>query len=368
MGFRTALKRSLRLGWHRGRSGWQRLTAPLQVGRDRDRLRSINALDQVDRDRDRLRSINALDRIQEVRLPGGAGSGLDRLVLFSHFHPKGWLQRCIRRELADLRQRGWQVLLLTDSLDAEGLAWCESQEIGWLRRRNEGRDFGAFQDGWLLLRDRGLSETVERLVMLNDSVYPVVNLEASSWPRFLEAQDDSVVGFSDSFQNGYHLQSYALHLPGAVLQQPWWESYWANYPGWGGMTIAIREGEIGLSQLLLNQGVALKALHPVSKVRAQLASAHLLEQLELHCSKKASQWIQQQLLSTGLSSLNCMSPAHYWAIPLLLDGCPFVKRWLMESNVNQMLDPLLVAGGQVSLVDPDELLDYLRPPVGEFAG
>ena len=351
MGFRTALKRSLRLGWHRGSSGLQRLTAPWQATRNRDRLRSIRAL----------------ERIQEVQLPGGGASRLDHLVLFSHFHPNGWLQRCIRRELADLRQRGWQVLLLTDRLDAEGLAWCETQEIGWLRRRNEGRDFGAFQDGWLMLRDRGLSESVERLVMLNDSVYPVVDLAGTSWPTFLDARDASVVGFSDSFQNGYHLQSYALHLPGAVLQQPWWESYWATYPGWGGMTVAIREGEIGLSQLLLNQGVSLRALHPVSKLRAQLASAQLLEQLQLHCSKEASRWIQRQLLSTGLSSLNCVSPAHYWAIPLLLDGCPFLKRWLMESNENQMLDPLLVAGGQVSLVDPDELLDYLRPPVMEFA-
>ena len=352
MGFRSVLKRNLRLGLQRGRGAWRNLVAPLQVVRDRERLAAINAL----------------DRIQEVQLPGGAGSGFDRLVLFSHFHPRGWLQRCIRRELADLRERGWQVLVLSDQLDADGLAWCATQEIGWVRRRNEGRDFGAFQDGWLLLRDRGLSESIERLVMLNDSVYPVVNLEASSWPRFLEAQGDSVVGFSDSFQNGYHLQSYALHLPGAVLQQPWWQSYWTTYPGWGGMTIAIRDGEIGLSQLLLNQGVALKALHPVSRLRAQLASATLLEQLKIHCSQDAAQWIQRQLLSTGLSSLNCVSPAHYWAIPLLLDGCPFVKRWLMESNVNQMLDPLLVAGGQVSLVDPDELLDYLRPPLGEFAG
>ena len=33
-----------------------------------------------------------------------------------------------------------------------------------------------------------------------------------------------------------------------------------------------------------------------------------------------------------------------------------------------MLDPLLVAGGSVALVDPEELVDYLRPPVIGFAG
>jgi len=119
---------------------------------------------------------------------------------------------------------------------------------------------------------------------------------------------------------------------------------------------------------LLNQGIGLRALHPVSRLRAQLASAELLEKLQEHCSKEAAVWIQMQLLETGMSSVNYYSPCHYWAIPLLLDGCPFLKRWLLESNQQQMLDPLLVAGGQAVFVNPDELPDYLRPPVIGFAG
>ena len=352
MGIRRRLKQELRKGLQHSQSRWQRTLAP---------LRARNA-------RQQLAAINALVRVEQVQLPKGLEQGQARLVLFSHYHPRGWLQRCIRRELADLRARGWQVLVLTDRLEDDALAWCAQQDIGWMRRRNEGRDFGAFQDGWLWLQQQGPVPGLERLILLNDSVYPVVDLAASSWPRFLDHRGDEVLGFSDSFQNGYHLQSYGLHLPASVLQQPWWDAYWRAYPGWGGMSVAIREGEIGLSQLLLHQGVGLRALHPVSQLRAQIASAALLEQLEQHCSPPAAVWIQQQLLDTGLSSLNFHSPAHYWAIPLLLDGCPFIKRWLLESNEEQMLDPLLVAGGEAALVDPQELADYLRPPVIGFAG
>lgn len=352
MGVRVRLKQEVRRGLQQGQGHWQRWTAPLHRGREQRQLAAIQSL----------------SRVQELQLPVGWQRGERRWVLFSHYHPKGWLQRCIRRELQDLRAHGWAVLLLSDRLDAAALDWCRQRDVGWLRRLNQGRDFGAFQDGWLALQSQRLWTQCERLLLLNDSVYPVADLAASSWPRFLEGSAEAVLGFSDSFQNGYHLQSYGLHLPGSVLQHPWWDAYWRQYPGWGGMTVAIREGEIGLSQLLMDQGVALQALHPVSRLRAQIASAELLEQLQRHCSREAAVWIQQQLLATGLSSLNFHSPAHYWAIPLLLDGCPFLKRWLLESNEEQMLDPLLVAGGAASLVDPEELADYLRPPIIGFAG
>ena len=51
----------------------------------------------------------------------------------------------------------------------------------------------------------------------------------------------------------------------------------------------------------------------------------------------------------------------------MLDGCPFLKRWLLESNDKQMLDPLLLAAGSAAMVDPEELVDYLRPPVIGYA-
>lgn len=355
MGIRRRVQKVLLMELQQAQVHWQRTRLRLTPFRGRW-------------ERHQLAAINALVRVLESRLPEGLSATGGRLVLFSHFHPKGWLQRCIRRELADMRDRGWPVLLLTDQLDTDALSWCGQQGIGWLRRRNEGRDFGAFQDGWLWLKHQGLAAGLDRLILLNDSVYPVRDLGASSWPRFLEHQGAEVLGFSDSFQNGYHLQSYGLHVPAGVLNQTWWDGYWRTYPGWGGMRVAIRDGEIGLSELLMDHGVGLRALHPVSRLRAQIASVRLFEQLQQHCSKPAAVWIQKKLLATGMSSVNFYSPAHYWAIPLLLDGCPFLKRALLESNDRQMLDPLLVAGGDAALVDPQELADFLRPPLIGFAG
>ena len=263
-----------------------------------------------------MAAINALHRVEELRLPQTLAQGGVRLVLFSHYHPRGWLQRCIRRELADLRSRGWQVLLLSDRLDAEALGWCEVQGIGWLRRRNEGRDFGAFQDGCLLLEHRGLTAGVERLILLNDSVYPVVDRAATSWPRFLNYQGPEVLGFSDSFQNGYHLQSYGLHLPGVVLQQSWWQSFWRHYHGWSGMKGAIGDGRSACRSCCCG-GWALKALHPVCRLRGR-SRATLLDQLQQYC--RSHVWIRQNAgHEDGLVSLLSGTVLGY---PLLLDGTP----------------------------------------------
>ena len=315
------------------------------------------------RDHQRLEQIKALTRIRELLLPQAITRGCERLVLFSHYSARGHLQRCIKRELQDLRQADWQILLISDQLDQSARQWCQDQGLGIMIRINEGRDFGAFQDGWLNLKAKDLLTCCKQLILLNDSVYPIINLAASSWPRFLNGDPEAVVGITDSYENGYHLQSYALHLPQAVIEAGWWNNYWRDYPGWGGMRRSIRSGEIGLSQLILQHGIPLKPLHSVVKLRFQLSSERLQQQLYSLLSKHCSDWILQELLSSGTSSISNFSPTHSWSIPLILDGCPFIKRQLLENNEERYLDPLLVAGGNEAIVNPEELVDYLKPPI-----
>ena len=56
-------------------------------------------------DQRRLQSILALKRIKELVLPEAISSGCKRLVLFSHFSPKGHLQRAMKHVAAEVRQR-----------------------------------------------------------------------------------------------------------------------------------------------------------------------------------------------------------------------------------------------------------------------
>jgi len=313
-----------------------------------------------------LSQIRNLERIQQLEQPEAWLNNptvRQRVVLLSHYTPQGHLQRCIQRLIEDLTQRGWAVHVVTSRLDASARAWCQQQQVAVLLRSNQGRDFGAFQDAWLTLGTQGFWQGCQQLLLLNDSVYPAVDLSNSSWPRFLEGDPDAVVGFTDSFQNGYHLQSYALHIPGPVLLQNWWVAYWWNYPSWGNTATAIRDGEIGLSQLLLRQGVRLKALHGVVELRAWLTSPELEQLLRQRCSNPAVEVVLTQLLESDDQAILHLSPTHQLAIPLLLRGFPFIKRDLLESNLCNSLDPLLLAGAEPRWLNPEELVDFLRPPI-----
>ncbi|MCP9943205.1 hypothetical protein KBY70_12490 [Cyanobium sp. ATX 6E8] len=350
MGARSLLERRLRR-WQQDWESWkQRRLAPLAAPLQRRHAERM------------LARIRRLERVEQLIWPEQTAAA-SRMVLFCHYSPRGHLQACVRRLLNNLTDRGWQVLVISSGLKEAGLQWCAERQMPVLLRSNQGRDFGAFQDAWLALAQRGALQQCQQLVLLNDSVYPVVDLETSSWPRFLDGHPDAVVGFTDSFQNGYHLQSYALNIPAAVLQQPWWHGFWWSYPGWGGTAAAIRDGEIGLSQLLLRHGVALQPLHGVVGLRSWLCSTALAKQLLEHCSAAAADLLLGQLLESSDRAIIHVSPSHQFAIPLLLQGFPFIKRDLLESNLCHSLDPLLLAGGRPDWVDAVELVDFLRPPI-----
>jgi hypothetical protein len=134
--------------------------------------------------------------------------------------------------------------------------------------------------------------------------------------------------------------------------------------GEAGQDLRTQQGVGGL----LSHGVQLKALHPVTRLRAMLTSQELAAALRATCSAEATQILIQGLLNSALDSVAYFSPSHYWAIPLLFDGCPLIKRRLLECNLDACVDPLLVFGADASRIDPAELVDFLKPPVIGYAG
>ncbi|QEY32418.1 hypothetical protein EVJ50_09510 [Synechococcus sp. RSCCF101] len=315
-----------------------------------------------------LEAIRRLERVEELQWHPGTEPAPHPLVLLSHYAPGGHLQRAIRRLIAHLRDQGWQVLILTTALNDTARRWCSERSVHWLIRRNEGRDFGAFQDGWLTLQQRGLAEACSRILLLNDSSLPVADLAGSSLPRLLEGDDDAIVGLTDSFQNGYHLQSYALNCPETVIRSAWWHGFWWSFPGWSGTAGIIRDGEIGLSRQALQAGHPLRALHPVSRLRTVGGQEEFLRRLQERCgySRHAAQLLQEAVLEQARDAFATMNPTHDLVLPLLLEGCPLIKRDLLESNPCDCLDPSLIAFGEPPLIDPLDLVDFLRPPLIGF--
>lgn len=358
MGVRYQLYRSLRHGQAQAclsiDRAREKLMAPINKKQNEGRLARI-------RNGERIRDLN-ITAIEESR------EDFIKCALFCHFTPSGNLQPSVQRQIASLHANGWQTLLLSTKLSPESIAWCEHNRTNWLIRSNEGRDFGAFQDGILLLYRKQLIEECSRLLLINDSCVAVSNLDQSSWPRFLEGDTHSILGFTDSYQNGYHLQSYALNIPKTVLAATWWQEFWQNLQSWKGTASIIREGEIGLSKQAIHNQTSLRALHPIGHLRSfsMRREFQAILQTRFQCSKTASILIQKKLFKKAIVGFAQLNPTHDLAIPLLADGCPLVKRDLLEANPCFCLDPGLIAFGDQAILEERELSEHLRPPIIGF--
>ena len=315
----------------------------------------------------KLNNIRRLARVQKFEPPKNLIEKTTsdyKLAFISHYNIHGIIQQCIMRLIYSLKESEYEVLIISGLLSEEAIDWCINEGVGFMIRKNQGRDFGAFQDAWLSLSPKSISNRCTNLILLNDSVYPLANLEQTTWNNFLKGSD-GVLGLTDSYQNGYHLQSYALNIPRIVLKTEWWNNYWLNYPSWGGTAMAIKYGEIGLSQLIIKNKVKLTAIHSIVDVRSYSASEEFYHNLRDICSEHASELILNTILQTMNLSVSKISPAHQLAIPLLMMGFPFIKRDLLEANESLCSDPLLLVTLKTKWVNSSELPEYLKPkPIG----
>lgn len=316
----------------------------------------------------KLNEIRKLVRVKKISTPDewlDRKIGNNKIVFISHYNRNGKIQECIKRIIHSCITAKYNVFIISSLLSNEAIEWCQNHSVGFMIRKNQGRDFGAFQDAWLYLSKNPMFKEYTNLILLNDSVYPLENLIDTTWSKFLVGESNKVVGLTDSYQNGYHLQSYALNIPKLVINMDWWEKFWLNYPSWGGTAVAIKYGEIGLSQLIIQNNIELKAIHSIIELRSYSASEEFYNEIKSTCSEYASKLILSTILQTFNQSISKISPTHHLAIPLLIMGFPFIKRDLLEANESCCIDPLLLVGLKESWLIKSELPEYLKPkPIG----
>jgi len=291
----------------------------------------------------------------------------ERIVLFSHFSKPGELTTCSRRMLLSIKEQGWVIIVISSYLNPEALEWSGLHGIEWVLRDNKGRDFGAFQHGLFYLSQEQRLANCMGLILLNDSVYLRCDYSQSSWIRFLNGLDDTLIGITDSYQNGYHLQSYALHIPPLIFNSTKWNEFWQILNISGSTASIIRNGEIELSAYLLRAGFKLKALHPVLELRRLSGSTEFFDWLKTQLDTSQQRMVHDYIAAQARVSSCIINPTHQLVITSLFDGAPFVKRDLLEANESAVPDPFLFASS-VDWFDAEEMVGYLKPPLIGFKG
>lgn len=256
--------------------------------------------------------------------------GTQRFCVFSHFDLGDRVERYVLHYLQELKQLGYETIFVSTSKD------LGTKDIAQLRplchtaclRENVGYDFGSYKEGIHLIQSAG--QKPSSLLLANDSVFgPFWNLGKIWDPNILEHYD--LYGLTDSFDHGYHLQSYFLAFSRRLLESSAFMAFWNGVQNIDPChqdfkSAIIQNYEVGGTKHFLFEGFSIGAAFPFERILTQRID-------------QFTESIQPLKTAAGYSKkpdvrelmLNFNATHRYW--DTLLDmGFPFIKRELLTRN------------------------------------
>ncbi|MFL0604725.1 rhamnan synthesis F family protein [Cylindrospermopsis raciborskii] len=269
----------------------------------------------------------------------GNNHGFNSCVLFCHYNEHGLILDQVKELCLFFQLQGIDVIFLTTKLSDESKEWVEKNLSALIIRRNIGRDFGAWKDGIAFLNKQSLFSSCSQLYLINDSVVLLGdNLKSTRFQsQFIDDTKTDMIGLTESWQIAYHLQSYFLKFNKTVLQSKLFLKYWHDYPIINSRLFSIEKGEIGLSQLLLNNGYQLKSVYPIMELVAKENIESFFISLSGIPNQCLIELIPQLFNEFFQVNFHEMNPSHrLWPL-LLVAGCPVLKRDLIQKNTENLI-------------------------------
>ena len=203
-----------------------------------------------------------------------------KLFFWHHFDAMGFVPQSWQNVLAALVQQGWVVVVSSSKLAPN--AEDALRRCGCLisYRQNIGLCLGAYRDFCCLLDDhRALRNRIETLVLCNDSTLPLggatpICEQTNTIHQQLISSGAKMIGLTDSVQTrGYHIQSYFIALNAKLLRNPSWIDFWHRFDPRGDKDDLINRGEVGLSQCMLRNNIALEAIYSLTSILLHASTA-----------------------------------------------------------------------------------------------
>jgi hypothetical protein len=173
---------------------------------------------------------------------------LENVCLFASHTPLPLLPEYIYYYLGEIKKAGFSIVFISSSTMSE----VDTKRLSAIcsivfEKENKGADFGAW---CCVLKHLHYGVTYKTLYLCNDSVFgPLIPFDEIN-KKFQSIEDD-ILGITDSYQGGYHIQSYFIGLKESVLQSVEWKEFWSCMKFQKEKAQIITYHEIGLSKALL---------------------------------------------------------------------------------------------------------------------
>ena len=272
--------------------------------------------------------------------PDGAAALGPRVAIFAHFHRRGAVHEHVTHYLKSLAAAGLSVVFVSNSerLDPDALARVRTLCDAVLVRRNIGYDFGAWREA---IQHLGLPrQDTELLLLANDSVYGPLQPLSAVLER-IRVDEAPFWGLTESWQMGYHLQSYFLAFGPRALHSDAWTQFWNQVRPAPSKRWVIRHYELGLSQIMIRSGFDCKAVWSYESLVKDVDPALFAEAVK-------DDKEQDPLLAARLKHANQIRVSSVGRVPLnptsdlwrqlLQKQYPFIKRELLRDNPTRIAD------------------------------
>ena len=279
--------------------------------------------------------------------------GSRREAIFAHYDRHGIVYPYVMYQLSELCRCGFRITFVTSSpsVSDEYVKLLTELCRQIIVRKNYGYDFGSYKDG---LKYIGDLKNIEQIILANDSTYgplwPLTDLLSAFSPEQCDFW-----GVTDSWQNGYHLQSYFIAFYPAAFLSSTFQRFWHNFPYISKKELSIRRGELEFTRSLLRANlrcgiycdywkVYSRAHENIKKCKVEYArlngkyTSTGVNTDGLLCSL-TSQLLQYRYrhIKDLLASGNLLNPTHdLWDLLLTEFKCPFVKRELLNINPSKI--------------------------------
>lgn len=238
------------------------------------------------------------------------------IALYLHWSASGRISAMVRRQVAIWHDCGFDVVFISNA-DPPPEDWDAIGEhtVLRVRRRNTGRDFGAWRDGAALALQR--VPRPSELLLVNDSVlgpFRPLGPFVGAW----RAGGEGLFGMTESLGGGAHLQSYALLARGARPVATMLD-HLARLRDSRSKWRMVQQGEIGLTRRMLREGHRCAAIFGYN---AACAAVDDTSRALLGPRFAAAQPWRYPLNPTH----------HLWRVLIQRLGFPYVKTELVRRN------------------------------------
>lgn len=235
-----------------------------------------------------------------------------KVCIFAHFDPHDSVDTYVMAYINSLYDLGFEILFVSSAvkLQQEDIEALKQKCIKIIVKENIGYDFGSWKIGIDAIGD--CSDCVQ-IVLANDSVYgPLFPLQEMF--EVMNARSCDFWGVTDSYELGYHIQSYFLVFGRNIIRSPAFQQYWESYDFHTSKWVVVHQYEIGTTKRFMRE----------FKVDAYCRYNEIVAN---HLMQNPHDRFRKRMLAGRTN------PMHFFWRELIIDHrCPFIKRELLRFN------------------------------------